>query len=160
MLSDIEFYRKKLHFLVVGYCLMPDHLHLIVWWDVDKDPKLTISKIMQSIKSHSGKSIANYIHVRGRRGPLTSSMHRSGQGTRPTQKEYPHRRMSEQKYKIWQPSFYDFNVYSEQKMKQKLDYIHWNPVKAGLCIKPAEWVYSSYKFYSRGAVGAVHIDSV
>ncbi|MFA6908412.1 MAG: transposase [Patescibacteria group bacterium] len=143
LLEDIKFYRKKLGFKLVGYVIMPDHIHLIVWWDVGKHPELTVSKIMRSIKSYSGNAIARYLHP-GRRGPLTSSVKRSGQGTRPTPKEYPHRKMSEQKYNIWQPSFYDFNIYSDKKLEEKINYIHWNPVRAGLCKDPEDWPWSSF----------------
>jgi hypothetical protein len=31
--------------------------------------------------------------------------------------------------------------------QQKLEYIHNNPVKAGLCLLPEEYKYSSAKFY-------------
>ncbi len=44
---------------------------------------------------------------------------------------------------IWQPSFYDFNIYSESKLHQKVEYIHWNPVRAGLCKRPEDWPWSS-----------------
>jgi hypothetical protein len=36
---------------------------------------------------------------------------------------------------FWQSGFNDFNVYSPRKMKQKLDYLHANPVTCGL-VKP------------------------
>jgi putative transposase len=31
--------------------------------------------------------------------------------------------------------------------KQKLEYVHANPVKAGLCTLPEEYYYSSARFY-------------
>jgi hypothetical protein len=33
---------------------------------------------------------------------------------------------------MWQPKYYVFNVYSATKAREKLDYMHHNPVKAGL----------------------------
>ncbi len=142
VVEDIEYYSQRLNFEVIAYCLMPDHLHLIVWWDVDRYPKLTISKIIHAMKSHSARRIVEYYE--GRRGPLTSPGHRSGQGTRATHDgEYPHRRMSEQTHRIWQPSFYDFNIYSEKKLHQKIEYIHWNPVRARLRNQPEEWPWST-----------------
>ena len=33
---------------------------------------------------------------------------------------------------LWQPRYYDFNVWSEAKRIEKLRYIHRNPVKRGL----------------------------
>lgn len=35
------------------------------------------------------------------------------------------------RYRLWQPGFYDFNIYSQGKLLEKLDYVHNNPVKAG-----------------------------
>lgn len=159
--EDIGFYRKKLRFKLLGYCIMPDHLHLIVWWNEEKLPELMISKIIQSVKSHSGRRIVDYLHKEGRRGPLTSSTSSLGQGTQATRiGEYPRRRMSDQKYQIWQPSFYDFNVYSEKKLREKLDYIHWNPVRATLCKRPEDWQWSSYSFYEFGKQGEISINTL
>ena len=33
---------------------------------------------------------------------------------------------------MWRPKYYVFNVFSEIKAREKLDYMHNNPVKAGL----------------------------
>ena len=33
---------------------------------------------------------------------------------------------------------------------QKMEYMHYNPVKAGLCTFPEEYKYSSAKFYATG----------
>jgi len=91
ILSDnIIFYRNKYSFDLLAWVIMPDHLHMIIWWDVDDNPDLTISKIIHGIKNHSAKQILNYM---GRRGPLTSPELRLGQGTQSTRSEYPHRRM-------------------------------------------------------------------
>ena len=173
VLNDVDFYREKLGFKLLGYVIMPNHLHLIVWWDVERQKSLTISKIIQAIKSHSARQIVDYLYTVGRRGPLTSPKNsRLGQGTqathdgmlaslrgdRVTRGEYPHRRMSEQQYKIWQPSFYDFNIYSEEKLNQKLNYIHLNPVRAKLCENPEDWLWSTARFYLTGERGNIRVD--
>ena len=62
--------------------------------------------------------------------------------------------------RFWQPRFYDFNVYSAKKVREKLVYIHANPVKRGLVGKPGEWVWSSFLSYEKGAGGLVPIDFV
>jgi hypothetical protein len=62
--------------------------------------------------------------------------------------------------RFWQPRFYDFNVYSERKKKEKLEYMHGNPVQRGLVKKPGEWMRSSFLFYARGEAGLVRIDPV
>jgi hypothetical protein len=38
-------------------------------------------------------------------------------------------------------------MYNREVASQKLDYMHYNPVKAGLCEKPEGYKYSSARFY-------------
>jgi putative transposase len=44
-------------------------------------------------------------------------------------------------------SRYSFNVYSEKKRLEKLDYMHHNPLKRGLVKGPRDWPWSSWRFY-------------
>jgi len=60
---------------------------------------------------------------------------------------------------FWQPRYYDFNVYSESKRIEKLTYIHLNPVRRGLVIKPEQWKWSSFLHHATGATGTVEIES-
>ncbi len=62
--------------------------------------------------------------------------------------------------RFWQPRFYDFNVYSPKKKREKLEYMHANPVKRGLVKDPGGWLWSSFSFYEKGERGLVAIDSV
>jgi len=49
---------------------------------------------------------------------------------------------------FWQRRFYDFNVYSAEKRREKLEYMHRNPVTRRLVEDPQDWIWSSYSFYS------------
>ncbi|ERR1700722_4103855 len=60
---------------------------------------------------------------------------------------------------FWQPRYYDFNVFSAAKQMEKLNYMHWNPVKRGLVENPEDWRWSSCSYYKTGAQGAVTIES-
>jgi len=62
--------------------------------------------------------------------------------------------------RFWQPRFHDFNVYSRYKLRQKLEYMHENPVKRGLVKNAGEWIWSSFSFYEKGESGLVKIDPV
>src|SRR5277367_1576621 len=48
---------------------------------------------------------------------------------------------------FWQPRYYDFNVFTEDKRTEKLGYIHWNPLRRGLVAKPEDWRWSSCRYY-------------
>jgi putative transposase len=58
---------------------------------------------------------------------------------------------------FWLPRYYDFNVLTEEKRLEKLNYIHWNPMKRGLVDRPEDWRWSSYRYYQTGEQGRVTI---
>ena len=52
--------------------------------------------------------------------------------------------------RFWQPRFYDFNVWSKKKVREKLQYMHANPVTRRLVDHPQDWPWSSWSFYAKG----------
>jgi REP element-mobilizing transposase RayT len=68
----------------------------------------------------------------------------------PAQAENPH--------SFWQARFYDFNVYTNGKKREKLEYMHKNPVTRGLVQHPKDWPWSSWSFYAKGETRLVGID--
>jgi putative transposase len=60
---------------------------------------------------------------------------------------------------FWQPRYYDFNVYHEEKLMEKLDYVHRNPVRRGLVTRPEDWRWGSARHYATGEEGVVEIES-
>jgi putative transposase len=53
-------------------------------------------------------------------------------------------------YQFWERNALPILLYSENVFFQKLEYIHYNPVKAGICEVPEEYHYSSASFYHDG----------
>ena len=80
-------------------------------------------------------------------------------------KEYPNERKHEwmleifkhagdknsnvKEYQFWQQNNQPIVLWSTRFIKQKFDYIHNNPVKAGLVMEPLEWQYSSARNYAQ-----------
>ena len=60
---------------------------------------------------------------------------------------------------FWLPRYFDFNVYSESKFKEKLRYLHRNPIRRGLVYEPLDWPWSSFRHYLSGEIGTVEIES-
>jgi putative transposase len=60
---------------------------------------------------------------------------------------------------FWQKRYYDHNVRDYDSFVGKLRYIHRNPVKRGLCAKPEDWEWSSFRHYATGVEGIVQIES-
>ncbi|HEY4358108.1 MAG TPA: transposase [Acidobacteriaceae bacterium] len=61
--------------------------------------------------------------------------------------------------RFWLPRYYDFNVFTEKKRLEKLDYIHQNPIKRGLVATAEEYRWSSCRHHMLGEFGVVEIES-
>jgi len=126
-LKIFEEVRQKYEFQVVGYVVMPEHIHLLIGEPDDG----SVAVIMQ-------------VPSNGCRGNAVP-------GPTPGW-----RKLLRQPSDI--PRSYDFNVFSQKKVAEKLDYIHWNPVKRGLVASPELWRWSSYRYYALGEDGPVKIE--
>jgi putative transposase len=60
---------------------------------------------------------------------------------------------------LWQKRYYDRNLSTHEELMEKLQYIHRNPIRAGLCARPEDWPWSSFLHYATGALGVVEIES-
>ncbi|HNT29406.1 MAG TPA: transposase [bacterium] len=144
LIEQLDYYRGRYGFKISGYVIMPDHLHVLLWWETDEKPDLTISKIMQGIKSIVAKRIIQYVKI----GESTCSRLSDD-----WYHENPHKRMGQEhtppSVRIWQPSFYDYIVLSQEKFVEKLSYMHNNPVNAGLVSEAELWKFSSCAWYTK-----------
>lgn len=62
-----------------------------------------------------------------------------------------------QRQPFWYTRYYDFNVWPDRKRVEKLRYLHRNPVRRGLAVRPEDWPWSSFLYYATGAAGLVMI---
>ena len=123
--------------MVLGYVVMPEHVHLLV----SEPQRETLSTAIQALKlgvvrsiQCSGGSIVSA--PRSRKIGETWGTPISDTTVRP--------------YTYWQARFYDFNVWTEKKRIEKLRYIHRNPVERGLVSSPEQWRWSSFRLYLCG----------
>ena len=131
--------RERYGFLLVGYVVMPEHVHLLIS-EPCKDTPSIVLKVLQ-------QRVSRDLRKRNRREPagqLRLSFMRGAEGLP----------------RFWQPRFYDFKVYSAKKKREKLEYMHANPVTRGLVQHPKDWPWSSFSFYGKGEAGLVPIDPV
>lgn len=131
--------RTEYEFLLAGYVLMPNHVHLLMSEPNRRTPSTVLQMLKQRV-SRKMRESEERMPRKERRLNLSDSID-----------ELP---------QFWQPRFYDFNVYSHKKMKEKLDYMHANPVTRGLVEHPKDWPWSSFLFYATGEQGLLAIDIV
>lgn len=56
----------------------------------------------------------------------------------------------DREYQLWKRSPLGIELFTPAVFEQKLNYIHYNPVAAGLCNNPEDYYYSSARFYYDG----------
>ena len=130
VIDSLNFYRYKQQYKLLGYVIMPDHLHLLIWLQ----GKSTISEIMRDLKKYTAVRIIRQAEVENKQEWLTAF---TQAGTK----------TERSKNKVWQDSFWDKIIYSDKMLRQKLNYIHRNPVRAGLVESVDAYPYSSYRNY-------------
>ena len=134
----LEEVRSRHGFALLGYVLMPEHVHLLIGEPEQGNP----SKVLQVVKQKVSRSW---------RGKKTSSGR---------QMEFAFVSSSVAAPAFWQRRFFDFNVWSEKKLKEKLHYMHRNPVERKLVQHPKDWPWSSWSFYAKGEQGLIRIDDL
>lgn|SRR5574341_764176 len=122
----IEFYQKNFGIKILGFVIMPDHLHLIAWPQGAKSPE----EFVRDFKKYLAKGILDL---------LTPSEKTKFLLGRPQKRNH--------RFQIWQKDYYDFNIYNQDILSEKLNYIHYNPVRKGLVENPEDYPYSSCRSY-------------
>ena len=145
-LETLDQLRTEFAFRLVGYVLMPEHFHLLVWPSKAHSP----SRIVGSLKQRTARYIIE--NLKESKEPWCRGML-----NRIVLPESVH---DESTYRVWQRRFYDFNVWSESKRLEKLQYMHGNPVKRRLVESPAEWPWSSWRFYHLSDASVLAMDRI
>jgi putative transposase len=124
--NSLQFLVTQNRVEVFAFVIMSNHIHVI--WRMQNEQekakvqqsfmKYTAQKILQEIRNNHPK-VLPYFWV----------------GTK------------DRKYQIWERNALSIEIHSNEVMLQKLNYIHQNPVKAGLVIDEIDYVYSSALHY-------------
>ena len=74
-------------------------------------------------------------------------------------KQMTSRKLRGPREQFWQDRYCDSNVRGEQARSEVIRYIHRNPVRRGLVVKPEDWPWSSFQHYATREIGAIEIES-
>ena len=130
--------RDRYGFSLVGYVVMPEHIHLLISEPVKGNPSI----VLQVLKQRVSRRLRRKKRTPTAQLKLTFE---DGADSLP---------------RLWQRRFYDFNVWSLKKRVEKLHYMHMNPLKRKLVDHPKDWPWSSFSFYSNPKLGLIRVDPV
>ena len=133
--------------LVHGWVIMTNHLHMII----SRNGVPSLSDIMRDFKKFTSTEIIKEIEINpkeSRKRWMLWLFKSAGEAN-----------SRNKKYQFWQQDNHPEELFSNIFMDQKLDYIHMNPVRAGIVEEPHHYLYSSARDYV-GIPGLVRISFI
>jgi putative transposase len=142
LLTVLEQMRNRYRFVIVGFVIMPEHVHVLI-----SEPLIgNVSSAICAIKiGFTKRALSQKPHLWQNQPEVG---HPSNLGNTPL----------DDGQHFWMKRFYDFNVYSEPKIVEKLHYMHQNPVTRGLVECADDWKWSSFHHYACGESGIVKVN--
>ena len=127
IISSLDYMVKANRIAVYGFVIMINHFHLI--WHI-KEGQVK-SDVQRDILKYTAQIILKDLR---KNHPYTLERFRVD--------------ASDRRFQIWERNPLSIELYSEKVLLQKLNYLHENPVRAGLVNQPTDYTYSSASFYN------------
>jgi REP element-mobilizing transposase RayT len=115
--------------VLYGYVILENHLHLIA-------SSADLSKEIGDFKSFTARRLIDYLEVNNAR-TLLKLLH-----------FLKARHKTDRMYQFWQEGSHPQQIQNDEIMRQKLDYIHRNPVERGYVEEAVHWRHSSARNYA------------
>ena len=132
IVESLQYCQKEKGLELYSWVLMSNHIHLIA----KATEGYQLSAIIRDFKRHTSKMIVQSIEnePESRREWLLPLLQKVG-----TEKG--------QNHQLWRNDNHPIELYSNNVINQKTDYIHNNPVVNGIVLKAEDYLYSSAKNY-------------
>ncbi|TDP01555.1 REP-associated tyrosine transposase [Flavobacterium sp. 245] len=135
LISALKYCQENKGLEIYAYCIMSSHIHLLC----KGTNGFVLSDIIRDFKKFTSKKIIQTIidEPESRREWMLEYF----------QKSCEHLKKN-QTYKVWQNGYHAEHIYSNKFIKQKIDYIHNNPVKDKTVSSAEDYYFSSARNYS------------
>lgn len=130
LFDSLRFLQRERALTLLGYVVMENHLHLIARSD-------DLSRDIGDFKSFTARRIIARLRDVGDLCLLDQLRSH----------KLPHK--ADRTYQLWQEGSHPQQIDTETMLRQKLAYIHDNPVKRGYIADPCHWRYSSARNYAK-----------
>jgi putative transposase len=141
--ESFNFCIKNKHLGVNAYVIMPTHLHAIVF-DVDFDSE-RLKHSLDDIRKFTGRELIKYTVSHLPKAYVEIFQQHAGK---------------DREHRFWQPTQHPVGIFSNGFWKQKMDYLHHNPCRKGLVLRPEDWRFSSALYWSTREENDVQLSDV
>ncbi|MVM32080.1 transposase [Spirosoma sp. HMF4905] len=132
LIKNLQFCQQERGLEIYAYVIMSSHIHMIVRRQVRHG---LLSNLLRDFKSATAKKLINLINENPEESRKGWLMHLF--------KYYANVEKQNSELMFWQKTSHPVELFSNKMIDQKLRYIHWNPVKAGIVIEPHQYLFSS-----------------
>jgi REP element-mobilizing transposase RayT len=134
IIDSLQFCQKNKGLQIFGYVIMSNHIHLIA-----NSPQGELSNTVRDFKKFTAKNIIESIKNsnESRKDWMLNRFQFNAQ-----------RHSRNENYQMWTHENHAVVIYSPEFAREKFDYLHNNPVRAGLVRKPEDYIYSSASNYA------------
>jgi REP element-mobilizing transposase RayT len=129
VLDSWRFLQRERGVCIFGYVILENHLH----WIASAE---NLAERVGQFKSYTARRIIDELQ---RRGPTTLLGEL---------RYFKLRHKTDQRFQLWQEGSHPQQIQNEEIMRQKLEYIHTNPLRRGYVEEPVHWRYSSARNYA------------
>jgi putative transposase len=126
VIDSLRIMVEKEWLIVFGFALMSNHFHAIWQATGEHEP----ADIQRDMLKYTGQTILNKMISDG--SPIVAQLLVNAR---------------DRKYQFWERNSLRVPPWSDKIFNQKLEYMHMNPVRAGLCEVPEDYKYSSARSY-------------
>ncbi len=135
IIKALQYCQENKGLEIYAYCIMSSHIHLLCKATND----FILSDIMRDFKKFTSKKIIQIINdePESRREWMLDYFKKASVHFK-----------KEQQYKVWQNGYHAEHIFSNKFIKQKVNYIHLNPVKEKIVTLPEDYYFSSARNYA------------
>ncbi len=151
IIDSLKYCQREKGLVINAWCLMPSHLHLIgrTSKPVGQAGQVSLSEIMRDFKKFTSKEIVKVINRinESRKEWVLEMFSQVADGLKRVEN-----------YKVWQDGNHPELIFSADFQRQKLCYLHHNPVEAEFVDEPEYYLYSSARDYRTSQKGLLEIE--
>ncbi len=136
IIESLKFCQQKKRLEIFAWCLMTNHLHMII----GSNSGSNLQNIIRDFRGFTSKKLKSEIQsnpAESRKKWMLKLFHYEGS-----------KRKTNGNFQLWKRNYHPIELFNRNIFEEKLNYIHQNPVKAGLVFEPQEYVYSSAVNYA------------
>jgi len=139
LINSLIFCQRNKDLKVYAYVILENHFHMIVSGS-------NLSRTVQSLKRFTAKQIINFAEKQGKIWLLNQLSF------------YKKRFKTQSKNQLWQEGYHPELIFNDKMLIQKINYIHYNPLKRGYVSKPEDWKYSSARNFIFNDHSVIELD--